>query len=153
MVPTLRELDMGNIVLSFNQFKDMIRLFASSATLSALHLSTIELGPEIFVFTSHTLPHLHLFTVRYQYLKITLSPESQDHSASGRTRPPTGQFIQAMKAHSFADWGLEHLRIKPLVFWPWTSCRHAIAEAFPNVKTFNGASRKEYLSENYLDHI
>ncbi|RXW22801.1 hypothetical protein EST38_g3049 [Candolleomyces aberdarensis] len=150
MAPTLTELDMGNIVFPFPLFKDLIRFFKSSVTLSALHLSTSELGPEVFLFTSKALPLLRLFTIRYL---LFIVQEFQQDLANGMTRDK--QFIQAMQAHSFAHWELEHLRIKPLVNWSWpiTSCKHAIAEAFPNVKTFNGASREEYLSQNYVDYI
>jgi hypothetical protein len=58
-----------------------------------------------------------------------------------------------MQAHSFAHWGLEHLGVKPLQFIPWNSCNQAIADAFPNVKTFNGATREEYLSRSYMYRI
>jgi hypothetical protein len=65
----------------------------------------------------------------------------------------TLQFIEAKQVHNFSHWGLEHLRIQPLRYPPWISCKHAIADTFPNVKTFNGASREEYLSSNYMDRI
>jgi hypothetical protein len=86
MVPTLRELDLGKLILSFDQFKDIIRLFESSPALSALHLPIDELAPEVFLFTSNALPHLKRFTVRYHIIKSISSPH--DQSRNGWYRPP-----------------------------------------------------------------
>ena len=75
MVPILRELDIANVTLSFDQFEKIVHLFQSSETLSGLHLSVEELVPEVFLFISNTLPDLRLFTIRYEFLNVNVFSE------------------------------------------------------------------------------
>ncbi|KAF6763838.1 hypothetical protein DFP72DRAFT_1059887 [Ephemerocybe angulata] len=165
-IPTLTKLDLGNVTLSFAQVKVLLQLFQSTAKesdgvahtpLRSLHLAVVELEPELFVYASTMLPRLQTLGIAYVTLKPNLSyprPQENNNGLVGLFRLPTFEFTRAMQAQCyFNHWELEHLHIRPLRHWPWSSCKETIADVFPRVKTFNGASRAEYLSSANMSNI
>ncbi|KAJ2936617.1 hypothetical protein H1R20_g471, partial [Candolleomyces eurysporus] len=146
MATSLTELDVNGVALEFTQFKDVVNLFKfPTNVLTALHLPIDKLCPQVFIFMSHALPRLQRFTVRYRTFD---GRELPNPFATTPLVDPQANFIAGMQAQNFAHWNLGHLHIVSLRGRrpAWVHCAEAIADAFPNVKTFGGTSRENYVS-------
>ncbi|TEB25964.1 hypothetical protein FA13DRAFT_1123694 [Coprinellus micaceus] len=163
IIPTLVDLDLTSIALEGIEIKSLLGAFPWSTQnppLRRLAIEVVSLERQVFSYASVMLPELTTLELGYCYLDSpttgipTPIGPGFGNMVVGTLRMPTIEFCRHLQeSPGFDDWGLEKLCLKPLKTWPWSSCKMAIAEAFPRVRTFNGASREEYLASSNMSVI
>ncbi|KAJ3545715.1 hypothetical protein NMY22_g2324 [Coprinellus aureogranulatus] len=131
---SLVELDLGNISLR-------------TAPLSVLRFTIWRLQLQAFVSLSMGLPHLRTLSITYESVQSNQSNDCTSPYSDIWAR--TNDFLRDMRELHFEEWNLENIIYVPRHPLPDTCWRNTLVEAFPKVKTINGAPKHEYLAWFY----
>ncbi|EDR02109.1 uncharacterized protein LACBIDRAFT_310018 [Laccaria bicolor S238N-H82] len=125
---------------SFAEVNDLINGFVVRSKLRKLHIFTIYLSPDLLRFLSTTLPNLQDLTIMFHSI---LPQEGSEISLNAEATADA--FCEEMKNLYVPEWAVHSLFTSPLGYAKNLKCRTALAAAFPNILTFNGLEREDYL--------